>query len=134
MRINFRNPTKGQKELFQLSSLWWKRLFVRVRCQDKCELCGERKGVNLHHKTYAREGHELPEDLAFLCRYCHEAIHGIWLGWNITSTRDEPLGGYWPRTKKDFKRMIAESNRMARAATATRLLEAEEKARLGGAR
>jgi 5-methylcytosine-specific restriction endonuclease McrA len=39
----------------------------------RCQVCN-RDGVKLdaHHRTYARLGHERPEDITVLCRDCHE--------------------------------------------------------------
>jgi hypothetical protein len=43
----------------------------------RCEGCGRRKGVELHHLSYERLGSELDEDLVPLCsrRGCHPAAH-----------------------------------------------------------
>ena len=41
-----------------------------------CETCGTQQGrMHIHHLTYARFGHELPEDVRILCKSCHTAIH-----------------------------------------------------------
>ena len=43
-----------------------------------CESCGSQtrlKDINLHHKTYARLGRELPTDVVLLCRLCHAGVH-----------------------------------------------------------
>lgn len=43
-----------------------------------CETCGSgTQNINVHHKTYARLGKELAEDLEILCQMCHEIRHGI---------------------------------------------------------
>ena len=46
-----------------------------------CAGCGQwspdGSGLQVHHLTYARRGHEMPEDLQVLCRPCHERAHGI---------------------------------------------------------
>lgn len=44
----------------------------------RCEACGERfrrREINIHHKTYARLGHEKPEDLVIWCEPCHKEWH-----------------------------------------------------------
>jgi hypothetical protein len=42
----------------------------------KCERCGSRKNLQIHHRTYERLGHELlPDDLQVLCGTCHKALH-----------------------------------------------------------
>lgn len=46
-----------------------------VKAGHRCERCRARDGLEVHHLTYERKGHELPEDLTVLCRRCHEAAH-----------------------------------------------------------
>ncbi len=41
----------------------------------RCRACGATQSLEVHHKTYARLGRELIEDLTILCRTCHEAVH-----------------------------------------------------------
>ena len=43
----------------------------------KCERCGSKKDLQVHHKTYKRKGHELPGDVELLCKTCHEKEHGL---------------------------------------------------------
>ncbi len=40
-----------------------------------CERCGDFEAVHIHHLTYERAGHELPEDLQHICIGCHCAAH-----------------------------------------------------------
>lgn len=54
-----------------------------ARSQGKCEMCGRPLPVNrgrcrfeLHHLTYARFGHELPEDLLVVDEACHARFDG----------------------------------------------------------
>lgn len=56
----------------------WKatRLWALERAHYQCEMCGAR-AVNVHHLTYARLGHEHPNDLVSLCRPCHQEEHGL---------------------------------------------------------
>jgi 5-methylcytosine-specific restriction endonuclease McrA len=37
----------------------------------RCERCGATYGLQLHHKTYIRLGHERPSDVELLCDSCH---------------------------------------------------------------
>lgn len=41
----------------------------------KCEKCGKRGLLHVHHLTYKRLGDELPEDLQVLCPECHRGEH-----------------------------------------------------------
>jgi len=43
----------------------------------KCEECGSRKNLQVHHLTYKNLFHEEPGDLVLLCGKCHMAVHGI---------------------------------------------------------
>ena len=42
----------------------------------RCEMCNSSAGtLHAHHRTYARQGQELVEDLIILCRSCHGLFH-----------------------------------------------------------
>lgn len=59
------------------------------RCQD----CGARRALQVHHRSYARLGKEQAGDLVTLCRYCHERRHGrLW--WQI-ATRAVAIPWVW---------------------------------------
>lgn len=51
------------------------RAAVNVRSRGICEACGFFEAAHLHHLTYKRAGHELPEDLLHICTFCHCAAH-----------------------------------------------------------
>lgn len=60
-----------------LNSHYWEE--AKQRCREsslpkKCIVCGEKK-YELHHRSYARLGAELPEDLVPLCRKHHKIVH-----------------------------------------------------------
>lgn len=65
-----------------LNSDHWKktRAAALQRAGNKCQGCGGTYDLQVHHKTYARRGHERPEDLEVLCRNCHKDEHGITFG------------------------------------------------------
>jgi 5-methylcytosine-specific restriction endonuclease McrA len=45
--------------------------------ERKCGRCGKYSpNLDVHHRTYARLGNELPEDLEVLCGDCHQREHG----------------------------------------------------------
>jgi hypothetical protein len=55
-------------------------LAVRIRAHNCCEDCGrsERgRRFDIHHLTYERYGHELPDDVLWICRGCHDRRHGL---------------------------------------------------------
>lgn len=47
----------------------------------RCQKCGSRRFLHVHHLTYARFGNEKLEDLQTVCKECHETIHGRKMGW-----------------------------------------------------
>jgi hypothetical protein len=59
------------------------RVAVLGRAGNRCERCGRRRRLELHHRHYNSQGRERPEDLYALCRDCHHASHL------------DPLGEYW---------------------------------------
>jgi hypothetical protein len=70
----------------------WK---VTLRAKGRCEDCGQRRPLELHHRTYWTKnvhsswrepifGYEKESDLAALCRDCHYGRH-----------IDNPDGVFW---------------------------------------
>ena len=61
----------------------WQKLRFEVlkRSGGKCERCGYQpwkpNGLQIHHLTYDRVGHESLEDLIAICPRCHMEIHKI---------------------------------------------------------
>lgn len=59
-----------------LASPHWRA--VRRKWRKKaCEYCGAKRGLCLHHRSYANLGAELRGDLQTLCDTCHRAEHGL---------------------------------------------------------
>jgi hypothetical protein len=48
-----------------------------AKAEHRCQGCGKQgdNSLDVHHLTYERMGDELDEDLAVMCRTCHEAEH-----------------------------------------------------------
>ena len=57
-----------------LRSPEWKerRKIALERAKHRCQLCNSAKHLEVHHRTYDRFKHELPEDLTVLCQNCHQ--------------------------------------------------------------
>jgi 5-methylcytosine-specific restriction endonuclease McrA len=60
----------------------WREQWIASHGVDPvCQICGQPwtlSGSDLHHRTYARLGHEDESDLIPLCRRpCHERLHQI---------------------------------------------------------
>lgn len=45
------------------------------RADRRCQVCAAGEPLEVHHKTYARLGHERDDDLIVLCADCHAAVH-----------------------------------------------------------
>jgi len=61
-------------------SAHWKevRLSALRRAGWRCQLNHDHPGpLEVHHRTYMRLGHELPEDLFVLCEACHCKFHDV---------------------------------------------------------
>lgn len=78
---NARKHSKHAKVVYHeyiLSSKWKRKREQKLRevgytCENKH--CGSNQGLQVHHKTYKRLGHERMSDLRVLCRFCHEDEH-----------------------------------------------------------
>lgn len=64
----------SQKYREYLRSPEWeiRRKWIKALAGNKCERCGATIGLEVHHRTYERLGHELPDDLEVLCRRHHK--------------------------------------------------------------
>ena len=51
----------------------------------RCANCDSADNLDVHHKNYHHVGDELLDELAFLCRDCHETVH------NKTSNKTSEL-------------------------------------------
>lgn len=67
-RVNYR--------AYLLSDRWRKKRQRRLKLdKHRCVRCGSKTQLEIHHKTYARRGHESMRDLQTLCAKCHRAEH-----------------------------------------------------------
>jgi len=63
-----------------LETKYWKVIsrYVKYRQDYKCQLCGSKDNLNVHHKNYdirGEEYHYWKEDLIVLCKNCHAKFH-----------------------------------------------------------
>lgn len=60
-----------------LESEHWQKMRTKAlgRAGNKCQLCGNDQGLEVHHNNYDNIGHELPEDLCVLCWRHHKWYH-----------------------------------------------------------
>jgi len=97
-----------------------RRKLALVRVGSRCEDCGGTKKLEVHHLTYERLGHELPEDLQVLCKPCHRLKHAKPKTQSQSKRRPKPT----PRKAKSMlvnsvtsvskkkKKLIAENERL----------------------
>lgn len=69
--------TMPYSEYLQTPEWRVKRHAAIKRANYKCQKCRYQYWLEVHHLTYERRGHELPNDLMVLCRKCHEKEHGV---------------------------------------------------------
>jgi len=69
--------TMPYKEYLQTEH--WKGVRKRAlsRANYKCQLCGSKETLNIHHNTYDNRGCEKDEDLIALCQNCHGRYHDV---------------------------------------------------------
>lgn len=58
-----------------------------LESNHRCEECGRRTKLQVHHKTYERLGCERLTDLTVLCEGCHEKAHNLF----AYRAPDEPI-------------------------------------------
>lgn len=59
---------------YMKSEAWNERRLARLqKAKYRCERCGERDKLDVHHKTYEHLGNEPLSDLIALCQSCHWA-------------------------------------------------------------
>ena len=61
-----------------INSWQWKDKsdYVKYLRGNKCEKCGSKKKLQVHHLNYKSIGNEGDEDLMLLCNKCHGGEHG----------------------------------------------------------
>lgn len=66
-------PTWRERYQAYMHSATWelKRELALWRSKRKCQRCGAKKGLEVHHLSYDRLGQERPEDLEVVCEACH---------------------------------------------------------------
>lgn len=72
-------PPQTNYERYLASPHWqYVKRLVLARDGYRCRQCGMKRGLNVHHRTYAHMGHEQEHlnDLVTLCRRHHNAQHG----------------------------------------------------------
>lgn len=69
--IDYRN-----KHIYLKSKPWQQlRQLVLQRDNYSCLMCDNKHSLEVHHITYKHLGNERLDELATLCRTCHQSIH-----------------------------------------------------------
>lgn len=72
----------GEYDDYLASDEWAvRRTYYVAKAMGRCQICNKPggpngRGLNAHHRTYARVGAELDADVVVLCRDCHALFHG----------------------------------------------------------
>ncbi len=79
------------------------RAAVISRAAGRCEKCGERARLQLHHLHYESVGRETPEDLTALCDDCHRGCHHDLDGnfWRDPREKEWHWEAFWDALSKD---------------------------------
>lgn len=72
-----KNITRKEIYYKYLKSTKWlkKRNKALKRSGYKCQVCGYKKNLQVHHNTYEHIFHEHKQDLVVLCWKCHSTFH-----------------------------------------------------------
>ena len=66
-----------QYQAVMQSAGWRRRRSQAIRqAGRRCQACGARGPLDVHHLSYAHLGEERPYELAVLCEACHQRAHG----------------------------------------------------------
>lgn len=60
-----------------INSTQWKNFRIKLFKERgfKCELCGSKKNLQVHHITYENLSTEKDDDVLILCQVCHQKAH-----------------------------------------------------------
>lgn len=94
------------------SDTWkWLRSKILFDRNYTCERCGSRKRLEVHHKTYTRIFHEIPNDLEVLCYRCHCIQHGKPIKDNSFRQRNRNKKQRIKLSPEERKRLIEEKSK-----------------------
>lgn len=67
--------TKSRYIMYLLSPSWEAKRKAVLDREGMCRNCQVRPATQVHHLTYIRVGNEHLNDLAPLCKECHQRLH-----------------------------------------------------------
>ena len=98
-----------------LQSTHWKNLrsrYYNSKLIKSCYVCGTRKNLHLHHKSYKKIGHEPLFHLIPLCSKHHLDVHKSYLA--ALKQKSPPKFQLWRVSKKIKKKYLKNKNRRMR--------------------
>lgn len=73
-----KRKNKVNYKTYILSDKWKKKVaYIKLLRNNRCEVCGNKNNLQVHHLTYKNLGKEKDEDLQLLCAKHHMEVHGI---------------------------------------------------------
>ena len=61
---------------YLMSDLWREKREWILECfKGKCQKCGSKNNLQVHHKNYNSVGNENMSDVTVLCYNCHKEVH-----------------------------------------------------------
>lgn len=90
---------------YLLSDAWKeKRKEKLIHGGKRCEVCGTKKRLQIHHLTYERIFQERMDDLMILCRKHHEAVEGLYQSSKLRKLG--PVAELRAETLRQFERPV----------------------------
>lgn len=88
------------------SDIWRKRRFAKLEQADnKCQYCGEKDSLQVHHLSYEHLGDEATNELLVLCTSCH---------WVADKIRKNPKSKLLEKLNKPLEKIAKKSKRERR--------------------
>lgn len=69
--------TMPYRQYLQTPEWRTRRRHALEHADHRCQRCGSRYRLEVHHRTYERRGAERLDDLVVLCANCHREEHGL---------------------------------------------------------
>lgn len=114
--------TSLEYQEYMKSQQWQERRLAKLEhAKFKCEKCGERNGLEVHHKTYERLGHEKSSDLIVLCKACH------WIADEDHRGNNKIKAEYEAKREKDRAQFVAEATDRQKHANIRKKLREQSK-------
>ena len=112
------NHTKKYLDYLESPAWQTKRQEVFAVRGYNCEACRSSQVLQVHHKTYARLGREYAQDMAVLCRDCHEEVHRLARRGSLAVATDNFIarkGGKLPPISSPFSNSPRKTKRAKQA-------------------